>query len=309
MTSISQTKLEEKDGPLPRVAVCFFGIPRSLHITRPSLEKNVLNPIKEFAEVKVFAHFYNQTTISNPRTGEFGDVTQDDVICPDQTLITEEPGECLKVWDYEKLKTYGDFWSDDFNSLRNLIHQLNSIRAVSELSQSYHADCTIFIRPDLWYYDDLSPVVQKSLSLRESSVYLPYWQPFGGENDRFAVIGKNSTEAYANRIQKAVEFCENFKAPLHSETLLKYALKDQNVIHIPNRAARVRAGGKVVNESFNLKWVDDAHKRIITMRLPRSLSSPLHYGFKKIQSIRDWKDGLRPIPRSPNGDLQLKIPE
>lgn len=297
------------DGRTARVAICFFGIPRSLHLTRPSIEKNILNSINKIADTQVFCHFFDQKYIKNPRTGEFGEADQDDKICSDQVCLTEAPDECLKTWKYDELKPYGDFWGDGFIALRNLIHQLHSIHKVTDLSKEFCADCTVFVRPDQWYYDDLAPIVDRALRSNSNSVYVPYWQPFGGLNDRFAIVRSSALDAYANRVSKAEDFCKDCKSPLHSESLLKYSLKDKDVFPIACRAARVRSGGAIAEESFAMDWVERAHRFIVLSRLPRPFSSLVHRLLKSFQHLRDLKDGRKKIPKSSQGTLILKFPE
>ncbi len=297
------------DSGRPRVAVCFFGIPRSLRFTQPSIIRNILEPINRFAEVRVFVHFFDQKEVNNPRTGERGEMCQESIIQPNQTLVMEKPDLCLNKWSYEDLKLYGDYWSDEFKSLRNLIHQLHSIREVTLLSQAFNADCTVFVRPDLWYYDDLSPTVLQALSKGHDTVYLPYWQKYGGENDRFAVVGKNCVKAYGYRIQSALNFCKLYGSSLHSESLLKFSLSDTKVTHIPCRAARVRINGETANETFGLDWIEQAHQRVILSGTPHPVSSALHSTFKLFQRIKDYMDNRKPVPKSPSGQLSLAFPE
>lgn len=294
----------------PRVAICFFGIPRSLGMTRDSLLASIIRPIEGFAEVGVFAHFYLQDTIDNPRTGERGVLSADREIVPYQTLIGEAPGHCLELWGFEDLKRYGDAWGNDFASLRNLVSQLHSLNEVTKLAESFVADVVVFARPDLWYYDSLVAYVEKAAATRRDLVMLPYWQPFRGENDRFAIVsGQRAIRAYGGRVRRSLEYCKSTSRPLHSESLVKFAIEGLPRRRIPARAARVRAHGLVEDESFNHGRIDAMHTSVHFSGLPPQLRRIGHVALNQVQRVVDFADRRAPIPRSASGDLLLAYPK
>lgn len=54
------------------VALCFFGLTRSLYYTKKSLTTHIFDIIKSLGYTSdVYLHTYNQTSISNPRSKEF----------------------------------------------------------------------------------------------------------------------------------------------------------------------------------------------------------------------------------------------
>ena len=53
-----------------KIAICFFGITRSLKYTIGSIEENILNPARTLGDVRVFAHFFNQERVENSRSRE-----------------------------------------------------------------------------------------------------------------------------------------------------------------------------------------------------------------------------------------------
>lgn len=62
--TISVTRGSRKLLPpeVPRVALLFFGLTRSLKFTLPSIEGNVIGPLQEMGlQVDVFVHTYNDT--------------------------------------------------------------------------------------------------------------------------------------------------------------------------------------------------------------------------------------------------------
>lgn len=238
-----------------KIAICFYGITRSLGFTADSILGNIIAPARDLAEVKIFGHFYRMRRIDNPRSGEMGVAVGEEYhLLPIDGLETEEPGACLSNYPFREIREWGDWWGDDYRSLTNLIHQLHSLKMVHEASRAFGADVTIFARPDLLYYDTLHPALQRALNADADLVQVPRWQPFGGLNDRFAVTsGTVAAEAVATRVDLALGYCKERRAPLHSEQLLAYAVAARNLpvgLH-SLRAGRVRANGARAKEIFD----------------------------------------------------------
>jgi hypothetical protein len=106
-----------------RIAVCFRGISRSLSYTIASIRDNVFAPAKNFGEVRVFTHLFDQAEINNPRTGEAGTLNPEEYqLLGSDWLVLEPPDECLEKYNFEHIKSFGDPWGDGFYSLRNVVH-------------------------------------------------------------------------------------------------------------------------------------------------------------------------------------------
>lgn len=238
-----------------KITICFFGITRSLQKTYPSIERHVLAPARQLGDVRIYSHFFQQDQIDNPRTQEKGALdTEEYKLLNSDWLQLDPPDVCLETWDFEGLKTYGDVWGTEFTSLRNLVHQLHSLHAVTQAVLDEGADVCIFCRPDLEYHSSLAPLLKAALKKGRDTVYLPRWQAWdGGLNDRFAVCaGQGAIAAYGQRGLLAKQFCEETSKPLHSESLVEYSLS-QNDIAVrttPIRASRVRFDGTMVDEDF-----------------------------------------------------------
>jgi hypothetical protein len=241
----------------PHIAICFFGITRSLSHTLPSIEKNALDPARAAGTVRLYAHFFQQRALAEARSGESGAIDPDEqrLLRPDW-LQLEEPDDCLAQWDFETLKRHGDFWDNGFRSLRNLVHQLHSLNLVTQAALADGARVCLFLRPDLRYHDSLGPAIARALrSAREDQnlVQLPRWQSWGGRNDRFAIVaGAKAIAAYGGRVTHMAGFCTTTGSPLHSEQLLAHALAAAGITVRPigARASRVRLNGRERYEDF-----------------------------------------------------------
>lgn len=239
----------------PRLAFCFFGITRSLSFTQPSIVQNLLTPARAMADVTVHAHFFDQTHIDNPRSGEIGALPQGEaaLLAPD-FLETEPPDNCLQVWNYGDLKDYGDYWNTGFSNLRNLVHQLHSLDRVTQSALNSGADIVLFARPDLTYHDSLAPALTQAFRPGAPHIWTPYWQRWkGGLNDRFALArGEAAISAWGQRARLMHEFCGRLNAPLQAEQLVRYALwRDQIAFSkLDLRATRTRLDGSKAEEDF-----------------------------------------------------------
>jgi hypothetical protein len=267
---------------MPKIAVCFFGITRSLTHTVSSIEFNILAPIRKLGEVFVYSHFFLQKDIINPRSGELGELDLDEQrLLPSDWLQLEEPDACLSDYDFDQLRSHGDSWQDNFRSLRNLVHQLHSLNAVTTAALADGADICLFCRPDLTYHDSLLRPLKRAVATNVATVFLPYWQGNGGLNDRFAIcVQKEAISAYGQRIQNAHAFCDSMMEPLNSERLLAYSisLAEVNIRKIGNRASRTRLGGVKKYEDFSRPCVS----RMKTWARPRAVMFAESVGLRQI---------------------------
>lgn len=239
---------------MTNIAVCFFGITRSLRFTIDSIAANVIAPARAAGSVRLYGHFFQQSHVHNPRNDEDGSFPPDEhKLLPLDALELEAPGLCLEAWDFAGIAAYGDAWDNGGTSLRNLVHQLHSIDRVTQMAMADGADVMVFVRPDLRYHDSLAQPLKRAVSARKPLVQLPFWQPWQGCNDRFALCsGDAAATAWGRRIALAKAMCAETNAPLHGERLVKFALTRAGipVRGISARASRVRVDGRERYEDF-----------------------------------------------------------
>lgn len=241
---------------MKRVAICFFGITRSLRFTESSINKSVIHPLRSRFSVDVYGHFYNINRVVNARSKENDIVDQTEVNLIDfKELRLEAPGSRTVMERFELSSSYGDFWNDDFASLRNVTHQLYSLRTVFGLCGNCDYDYYVFVRPDLLYHDDIMSMFDCILPQGRSSgsVVVPGWQSHGGVNDRFSLCsGRDAAKVYAERFDAIEDFLRSKKCSFHSERHLLFVLERSrvNIAFTSIRASRVRANGYVRKEDF-----------------------------------------------------------
>jgi hypothetical protein len=233
---------------MTRIAVCFFGITRSLSLTISSIERHILQPARKRGRVTVCAHLFQQLDIENPRSGETGrmNLNEHELLLADR-LELEPPDLCLEAMGFETLRKYGDAWDDGFHSLRNLLHQLHSLDRVTALAEASDAETVVFVRPDLMYHDSIDYALRSALRTKGPAIWLPNWHRNGGVNDRFSIAhGKAAIAAYGHRKAAAQLFCEKFQCALHSERMLAWRLNQYEIAQedIDMYASRIRIDGR-----------------------------------------------------------------
>ena len=239
-----------------KIAVCFRGISRSLTHNIASIRDNVISPAKEFGEVKIFTHLYDQTEIDNPRSGEKGKLNSAEYhLLNSDWLSLESPDECLGYYNFEFLKSFGDPWGDDFYSLRNVVHALHSLKQGWLAAQAWGADAYLFLRPDMFYHQSFSRVLADIQQKKRLGLCVPLWQGWNGCNDTFAIA--NTTAAarcYAERIDRVNNYCQLTGKPLSAELYLLDCLKEDKIPiwFMSLKASRVRFDGVFVRENFKL---------------------------------------------------------
>ena len=278
----------------PRIAVCFFGITRSLRFTFPTIRDNVLTPARAAGEARIFAHFFEQDTIENPRTGEYVTVDPKEylLLAPDELRL--EPSECcLEQWDFGRLANYADVWNDGHKTTRNLVHQLHSLHCVTAMASDWNPDLYVFVRPDLRYHDSLAPILSRAWNGPDETAWIPLWLSCGGHNDRFAVIrGGRVARKYGMRASRALDYCAGVNGPVHAERLLAFALEGERVRRIATRATRIRANGVEWWESFSFTGIENLHARLERTSTPSILKRVGHRGLRAVQQVAEL-----PFPR------------
>jgi hypothetical protein len=153
---------------------------------------------------------------------------------------------------FERLRTHGDAWQDGFHSLGNMLLQLQSLLAVTELAAATAPDVMVFARPDLLYHEAVQPWQVEYVRQHPDALLLPDWESWGGFNDRFAIAGARAFRAYGGRLLLADHFCGSTGQAMHAETFLRYALAfaGVSVRTIAMRANRIRVDGRIEAEDF-----------------------------------------------------------
>ena len=263
----------------PRIALCFFGLTRSLSVTRASLRRHVLDVLTSHGwAYDIFLHTYVKHTLTNPRSKEANVVLDSNewrYLRPAGVLI--EDGDKVDA-DYVKpllpnILTRGDLWREhavNHSSMANLLSQLRSIekatglllRAQEKSPTTY--DAVIFLRPDVWFFNDINMQEVETARAGPGVMFSPEFHAIAAAkevNDRFAICHPADAKIWGLRRRLVDEYVFGRNQTLHSERLLGYALRQANITVKPSTIlfGRVRANkvlwGRPGNETMVVKPV------------------------------------------------------
>ena len=241
-----------------KVAVCFYGLTRSLKYTIDSINTNILKKLDEAGiEYDIILHTYDLKHLKLKRSGEDNklDVTEWKLLKPKYYKIDNQD-QFDKSYNYDYIKSFGDAWNTNFENTYNLIRQFNSLQQVWKLSEQTNTkyDCYIFLRPDLKYTKplDTSQIIESIKN--PDNIYTPSWELFGGYNDRMSLGSNKSMKVYANRINEVNGYLKLTKKPLHAETFLKFVLNKNKLKNKEFKMVgkRVRSDGSVARRDKKL---------------------------------------------------------
>jgi hypothetical protein len=122
------------------IAICFWGLLRSLPFTVKSIEKYILQPLRQYDYTyDIFIHTYSlQGTYSSSRNNEVGitiNASHYHLLKP-QYIYIEDQDEFDANINYWLYSLKGDPWNNDFSSFKNHIRALNSLYHVTMAVES-----------------------------------------------------------------------------------------------------------------------------------------------------------------------------
>lgn len=250
------------------IAICMWGILRSLHFTLPSLQKHIFSILTLAGHsYDIYIHTYKVEGIySNARSNEIGvafNHSEWKLLDPFYLFIEEQKDfdERLNMTAY--LHPHGNPWSDEgtylnhlraLNSIYHVTHALETV--ISSTNRTYNA--VVFIRPDLQLLNDLP--VDLLHKYPHNTIFTPdFHRSCKGDelNDRFAMGRYPYILRFGKRLDSAWQMSRT--QPLHSETLtnfhvhynnqpsssssLRHHYQQVQIVEIPFRFHRIRSTG------------------------------------------------------------------
>lgn len=291
-----------------KVAICFFGLNRSLSITAPSINISVYQQLQKAGiEYDVYAALmFPKSGINNQRSGEVACVPEVDSLTALQTknLVLVDQDEFDHNTDLVSLGLVetNDAYHDGHASSRNQLRELHSINLSYNLAvqSGQHYDAFIFLRPDLYYHEPFNflAYLGGNSAVDPSSFITPAWQQWFGLNDRMAICGTRAASVYASRLSYVPRFLSMTQEALHAERMLLFVAID-NALHYTQfsneRASRVRANGEFAEEQFILNQLSaEAVSKYNALR--QGLNTPvLILGFNRADKLLRVIDVLRQV--------------
>jgi hypothetical protein len=241
-----------------KVAVCFWGLTRSLKYTIDSINKYIFDIFKKNnIEFRVFMHTYSVFEKYNNSWANEKNIVLDNeeykLLNPDYLSIDNQEQVKSSI-DFLQYRTQADPWCNNYETMNNFILAMYSKKQLLKLFLD-NDDGTythfLMIRPDVRYLNSFD--IKWLSTIKNNEIYVPGFGLFGygggsnGFNDRMAFTKDKKIFIIYNKLfDQCLDFSR--KAPLHSETINKYNMIIRNIkiTFIPFYFNRVRANG--VNE-------------------------------------------------------------
>jgi hypothetical protein len=236
-----------------KVALCFWGLTRSLKFTLDSIHKHIIRPLrKSHIEFKIFLHTYEfESDYYNPRAKEVHiklDFQEYKLLKPDYVQIDNQD-DVKKKLQLDKYRSHPDPWGTNYITVDNFICAMYSKKRLGEMIQNSGEDfdAFIFLRPDVKFVNSLD--TQYLLNIQNERVYIPNFHLFPDFNDRFLICPVKHVFTYTNLFDDMLEFSKHLS--LHSERF-QFAVLTQKyklfVVYIPIHFNRVRACGRYMRD-------------------------------------------------------------
>lgn len=237
-----------------KVALCFWGLTRSLKYTIDSIKKNILQPLDDGdIEYKIFVHTFSfKSKYHNPRADEHNltlDFNEYTLLNPDFIEI-EDQDQVKKEINIRQYRSQPDPWNSKYICLDNFICAMYSKRQLGIMvnDSNIDFDYVIYLRPDLHY---ITPFDIRYFSITNKyNVCTPNFHLFPKLNDRFCILHASNLDKYSGMFNYMYEYSRIH--PLHSERFQYYIMTQQfkwSVRYIPVQFNRVRANGKELPDS------------------------------------------------------------
>ena len=275
-----------------KIALCFWGLTRSLKHTNYSIKKRILSVFKNSnIEYKIFIHTYKfDSEYINPRADEVNidlDFEEYKLLNPDYIEI-EDQDTVKELIDVYKYRTQPDPWESDYISVDNFLCAMYSKKQLGKMVENCEEefDYIVYLRPDVKYYTMFD--IKFFSLVNQYTICTPNFHLFPKINDRFCILNKHNLKKYYSLFDKMYEY--SIQYPLHSERFQYYIINKiykWNVKYIPFYFNRVRANG-IELQDYNNKMKN-------TQKTRKTLNTPLKSSDKIIQPLfkaRKPKDGL-----------------
>ena len=219
-----------------KVAVCFWGLSRSLKFTEYSIKKYIFKPLKDAnIHYDIFLHTYKIHGEYRNSHADEHDIKLDNseykLLKPTDSIV-ENQDYIFKKINPKKYTIKGNPWeleNKSIDTVHNFILSLWSLKQVTSLWLKNEEMYThvMYCRPDVTY---ITPLDVKWFTFT-NTVYMPDFARHGFNrtkvNDRFAIGRPGQMKFYGNRFDEALEYSK--KRQMHSETFLSHIIKKHKI--------------------------------------------------------------------------------
>jgi hypothetical protein len=239
-----------------RVAICFWGIARSLKYTHNSIKENIFNVLKHNnIEFETFFYTYSINTAynnvrANEKVNRFDNDQYKYIEFDNFKMVPQE--DVRNQLNINSYKSRKDPFNNNYSSVQNYILAMysrkNAFKMINDSEKQYTH--FLFIRPDMKYLNKIN--IRWFTDCDKDTIYIPAFHQYNFKfNDRMALCSNlEIARLYGNCFDGMLEYSR--QNPLHSETYIRYYLlknyKKLKIISIPFYFNRVRYNGFVLND-------------------------------------------------------------
>ena len=232
-----------------KIALCFWGLTRSLSHTIDSIREFIFKPLDENnIEYTTFMHTFSfSSNYYNPRAGESNvllDFNEHRLLQPDFLQIDDQDIIKSSI-DIKKYRSLPDPWETEYICLDNFICAMYSKKQLGIMvnNSQLKFDYVLYLRPDVRYINHLDMKYFNFAKI--NSICTPNYHLFPKLNDRLAILKFENLTQYSEMFNYMYEYSRI--NPLHSERFQYYMLTQRfhwTVLYIPIFFNRVRADGR-----------------------------------------------------------------
>ncbi len=236
-----------------KVALCFWGLTRSLKHTINSIQEHILQPLQQAQiEYTIFLHTFTMSTkYHNPRAGEVNmylDFDEYKLLNPDYIQIDDQDEIKAKI-QITKYHSLPDPWETNYICLDNFVCAMYSKKQLGIMvkNSSEHFDYIVYLRPDVRFLNNID--IRYFHNTHKNIICTPNFHLFPQLNDRFAILKPCNLKTYSEMFNEMYEYSRIF--PLHSERFQYHmftVVYKWKVKYIPFLFNRIRADGNELND-------------------------------------------------------------
>ena len=237
-----------------KIALCFWGLTRSLKYTIDSIKNNILEILDSHnIEYKIFVHTFKfDSEYKNPRANEVNVKLNFE----EYTLLN---ADYIEIDDQDKVKTdidvfkyrkQNDPWNSDYICVDNFLCAMYSKKRIGQMVENSgeEFEYIVYLRPDMKYHTKFD--VRYFSHANQYTVCTPDFHLFPNLNDRFCILTTSNLTKYYSIFDKIYSY--SLVKPLHSEQFQYHIFTNDykwTVHYISFLFNRVRATGVELNDS------------------------------------------------------------
>ena len=239
-----------------KVALCFWGLTRSLKYTIYSIKKYILQVLSgNDIEYKIFLHtYYFDSIYNNPHASEYNielDFEEHNLLNPD-FLEIDNQDEIKNKINVMKYRSQPDPWDSNYQCVDNFLCAMYSKKQLGKMVENsgIEFDYVVYLRPDvryLTYFD-----IQYFSLTTQYNASTPNFHLFPNLNDRFCILKRCNLKQYYLLFDKMYEYSLHY--PLHSERFqynIMVKVYKWSIRYISFMFNRVRADGRELADCKN----------------------------------------------------------